>query len=71
MCRFQAKLLYEQLIVQDLEYIFRLDDDSFITHNITYDLFQIMKDEDKWYAHVFRTYDSWQCVRGLWDATQK
>ena len=71
MCRFQAKLLYEQPIVQDLEYIFRLDDDSFMTHNITYDLFQFMKDEDKWYGYMFKVYDPKQCVRGLWNATQK
>ena len=41
MCRFYAKLPHEEDIVQVLDYIFRLDDDSLITNNITYDMFKI------------------------------
>jgi len=31
MCRFQAKSLYEQPTLAGLQYVWRLDDDSYIT----------------------------------------
>ena len=71
MWRFHAKLLYEQPILDGLEYVFRLDDDSFITHPVQYDIVKFMKDKMLWYGYMFKRYDSKACVKGLWKAAGK
>ena len=43
MCRFQAKTVYEQPILARLQYVWRLDDDSYITKRIHYDVFRRMR----------------------------
>lgn len=40
MCRFQAKLVYDQPILEGLKYVWRLDDDSFIYKPVKYDVFR-------------------------------
>ena len=40
MCRFQSILIYQQPIIAELEYKFRLDDDSLVTSLIEYDIFR-------------------------------
>ena len=68
MCRFHAKLLYEQPILAGLQYIWRLDDDSFITRPVGYDVFQLMRDRRIQYGFRVVINDSSECVRGLWEA---
>ena len=71
MCRFYAKTLYEQPIMDGLEYMLRLDDNSLINQPIKYDLFKWMK-----HKHISYGYRSWQhddplYTKGLWEATWK
>ena len=51
MCRFYSKLVFEQPIMSRLEYYWRLDDDSYITRSITYDVFQFMAKKDILYGY--------------------
>jgi hypothetical protein len=67
MCRFQAKTLYEQPIVKHLDFIWRLDDDSFILSDINYDIFEFMSDHDIIYGYTIVTGDAPRCVTGLWN----
>ena len=71
MCRFYAKTLYEQPIMEGLEYMLRLDDNSLINQPIRYDLFEWMKDQ-----HISYGFKSWQrddplYTKGLWEATSE
>ncbi|CAM9489157.1 unnamed protein product, partial [Ectocarpus fasciculatus] len=50
-----------------LEYIWRLDDDSYITHPIGYDVFRFMKANSMKYGFVNMVKDDPLCIRGLWD----
>ena len=69
MCRFQAKLVYQQPILEDLDYYWRLDDDSFLMGPVPYDLFSYMRDHQVDYGYSWIHLDSHTCTRGLWEAT--
>ena len=58
MCRFQCKLLYQQPIVEHLDFIWRLDDDSNIKSDIKYDIFRFMSDHDIMYGYSIVCGDS-------------
>jgi len=66
MSRFQAKLLYEQPILVGLQYIWRLDDDSFILRRVGYDIFRFVRDRRIQYGYA-KVLGDW-CVHGLWPA---
>ena len=71
MCRFNAKLVCEQPIVQNLEYLWRLDDDSLILKPITYDVFRYMKAKQYKYGYNKIMGENHKCIKGLWDTTRK
>ena len=70
MCRFHAKEIYKQPILTGVDYAWRLDDDSVILGNISYDLFTFMKLNDFIYGYRVITQDSMVCIRELWPATE-
>ena len=71
MCRFHANTVYTHPIFQDLEFAWRLDDDSlFLGPNIEYDVFQFMKDNELLYGYNIILRDSEPCVIGLWEAAR-
>jgi len=71
MCRFHAKTVYEQPILRDVEFVWRLDHDSFITRDIGYDIFELMREQHVIYGFVkvFRELPKW--TTGLWDAANE
>ena len=71
MCRFQSKLIYEQPIMQELEYHWRLDDDSLLLQPVKYDVFQFMKQHRYVYGYVWKWWDSNDCTKGLWEGTKR
>ena len=71
MCRFNAKLVYEQSIMQGLDYHWRLDDDSYLLRPVTFDPFVFMRKKDIIYGYQWMHYDNSDCVKGLWEATEK
>jgi len=64
MCRFHAKSLYEQPILDGLQYVWRLDDDSFITKPVGYDVFRLMRDRRIQYGYKDVLNDRADCVLG-------
>jgi len=68
MCRFHAKLIYEQPILVGLKYLWRLDDDSYIIRPIRYDVFRLMRDRRIQYGYHKILNERQTCARGLWSA---
>ena len=68
MCRFHAKSIYDQPILVGLQYVWRLDDDSYVTRPIGYDVFRLMRDRRIKYGFVRVVDDYGPCVVGLWSA---
>ena len=69
MCRFHANTVYTHPIFQDLEFAWRLDDDSLLLGpNIDYDVFQLMKEHDILYGYNAIVIESPLCMIGLWEA---
>ena len=52
---------------KEVEYIWRLDDDSYITHPVGYDVFRFMKVNNMKYGFVNIVQDDPLCIRGLWE----
>lgn len=71
MCRFQAKLVYDQPILEGLDYYWRLDDDSSLVGEVKYDLFEYMRDHHIDYGYSWIHLDSHTCTQGLWEATNR
>ena len=71
MCRFQSKLVFEQPILQGVEWYWRLDDDSELHREVGYDVFRHMESEGYLYGYIHITRDAPQCVVGLWENTAK
>ena len=68
MCRFQSRLIHTHPIMADLEYGWRLDDDSiFLGPPIEYDLFQFMKKNDLSYGFVGFNKDIPGTTQNLWE----
>ena len=70
MCRFQAMGIYEQPIMKNLDYAWRLDDDSFIQSEIPYDIFRYMSDNDLMYGYIQINYESRRRSQHLWQFVQ-
>ena len=66
MCRFHSLCVYEQPVMKQLEYTWRLDDDTFILSNINQDIFRFMSDNDLVYGYTFIMSDAKRCVQHLW-----
>jgi hypothetical protein len=70
MCRFHATVIHALLQKHgygDIEYIWRLDDDSRIVNPIGYDVFRYLKVNHKLYGFIRTVVDNIDCVTGLWD----
>ena len=71
MCRFHSKLIYKLDIVQNLDYIWRLDDDSFIMSDVIFDVFKYMSEHDILYGYRGISNDMAACVVGLWNNAKR
>ena len=74
MCRFHAHDVHSHLDAighHDREFIWRLDDDSSITHPIGYDVFRFMSVNKRKYGFVNLVMDDSACVEGLWANARK
>jgi len=74
MCRFHANDVHRHLDAighHDREFIWRLDDDSSITHPIGYDVFHFMSVNRRKYGFVNLVMDDSACVEGLWANARK
>ena len=63
--------MYEQPIMNNLEYMWRLDTDSNIVRAIGYDIFKYMKENGLKYASIWATQETGWVVWNLWEAVCK
>jgi len=70
-CRFASKDVFEQPILDGLEYIWRLDHDSFITESIDYDIFEYMSKNNFAYGYRSIVLDAPMVIQALWEAVCK
>lgn len=70
MCRFHAKGVFQTPIMRGLDYYWRLDDDSLLLRDISYDVFSFMRQKHLVYGYNWQNLDSYQCTYGLWNATR-
>ena len=54
----------------EFEWQWRLDDDSYITEVVGYDVFELMAQNKKRYGFTNIVQDDDKCVLGLWDAAR-
>ena len=71
MCRFQCKLVYEYPITEGLEYMWRMDDDSFIMGHVNFDIFKFMADTGIEYGYQYIYGEVEACIVGLWESVNK
>ena len=66
MCNFHSKTVYEMPIMQQIDYAWRQDHDSYLLSSLDYDIFEYMKKNKYTYGYRIINYDSPVCVAGLW-----
>ena len=70
MCRFHAKVVYQLPVLWGFDYYMRLDDDSVLLDNVTYDWFKYMKDNKYLYGYKTIRPDNPRVLKGLWKAAE-
>jgi len=70
MCRFHAKLIYEQVIIRGFEFAWRLDDDSEILRPIHYDVFKFMRNNNLQYGYIIIVNETMRCAVNLWESVE-
>lgn len=71
MCRFHAKLFYEQPIIRGFDYAWRLDDDSEIMSPIEYDIFEYMQNRSLQYGYTIVDNERRDCTVDLWESAER
>ena len=71
MCRFHSKLVYELAVMRDLEYAWRLDDDSTLLRNVSYDLFAYMRRRNYLYGYHKTDLENFRCLKRLWESVDR
>ena len=71
MCRFMSQQVHQLLDDMGYSWHWRLDDDSILTADIGYDVFQFMENNGKKYGFVNTVMDGPECVKGLWEFTDR
>ena len=67
MSYFNSKVVYTYAIMDQLEYILQLDDDSEFLQPITYDVFKVMRDGNFDYGYLTILNDQVDCMFSLWE----
>jgi len=71
MCRFFSGLIFQQHILKDYDYLWRLDTDSFLLDKIDYDMFQFMHENNYVYGYIHILKEEPDAAKGFWDLVQK
>lgn len=68
MCRFFAGEIYKKEILNNYEYYMRMDSDSFLTSIVNYNIFDYMKNHNKYYGYLegSRDFDHPNAASELW-----
>jgi len=70
MCRFQAGIVNMKLSEMGYDWHWRMDDDSMLTGEVSYDVFGYMASKGFRYGFVSTVRDDDACIVGLWDTAK-
>lgn len=71
MCRFESGFFFRHELLKDYEYYWRVEPDIKIYCDIDYDIFQFMKDNNKWYGWTISLPEYKETIPTLWQTTKK
>ena len=72
MCRFHAITVYRHpIMMSDVQYAWRLDDDSFLYRALSYDPFAFMRDRRLLYGYIQIRDEASYLIRGLWETADE
>lgn len=71
MCRFFSGIIFQHAALNQYDYFWRLDTDSFLLDKIDYDVFQFMEKNNYIYGYIHIIKDEPDAVKSLWDITEK
>ncbi|AQZ16627.1 (ZYRO0B01672g) [Zygosaccharomyces parabailii] len=71
MCRFNSGLFYKLPELKDIEYYWRVEPGTRFTCDISYDVFQYMRENDKIYAFNMALQENQKTIPSLWNATKE
>ncbi|KAM9893177.1 hypothetical protein OXX79_004471 [Metschnikowia pulcherrima] len=71
MCRFESGFFFRHELLADYEYYWRVEPDIKFKCDIDYDVFQYMKDNDKWYGWTISLPEYGETIPTLWETTKK
>lgn len=69
MCRFESGFFFHHPIMQEYKYYWRVEPDTNIFCDISYDVFKFMREEKKRYGFVISLYEYELTIRSLWSST--
>lgn len=70
MCRFESGFFFRHELLAEYEYYWRVEPDIKIFCDIDYDIFQYMKDNDKWYGWTISLPEYSETIPTLWQTTK-
>ena len=71
MCRFFSGEIFKHPILQNYQYVWRLDTDSFILQKIDYNVFDRMKSNDSLYGYINIQHDHIKMLINLWETCEE
>jgi hypothetical protein len=71
MCRFFSGEMFKHPILQNYQYVWRLDTDSFILQKIDYNVFDRMKSNDSLYGYINIQHDHIKMLINLWETCEE
>lgn len=71
MCRFNSGLFYKLPELRDIDYYWRLEPGTRFTCDISYDVFQYMRENNKIYGFNMALQENQKTIPSLWNATKE
>jgi len=71
MCRFESGFFFQQPLMKNYEWYWRVEPSIELFCDIDYDVFKFMRDNDKKYSFVLSLYEYVETIPTLWDSVKK
>ena len=70
MCRFESGFFFQQELMLDYEYYWRVEPSIELYCDVDYDVFKFMKEKKKNYGFTLSLYEYQETIPTLWDSTR-
>jgi alpha 1,2-mannosyltransferase len=71
MCRFESGFFFQQELLMDYEYYWRVEPSIELYCDIDYDVFKYMKDNNKKYGFTLSLYEYIETIPTLWESVKR